>query len=219
MALELIQNADDAGAASLVFDARDEALVVDNDGDFTSCGLRQAECPWIRSGDPSGLRRPCNFHAIAEMGSRSKLHAAEHRVEAVASGPASAPSAQAVRRCPGGLSRPRRPAWHPRCPPWRQLPVPPATGTCLIAKAWTAPRRRVDLSRRWFYRTMPGSGRGSGARPSLGRVSCCKMLHLKSKTPLATPTMHGVSLALFSILISYRYYLNLPQSRSSTNLY
>lgn len=77
MALELIQNADDAGAPNLSFDARDDALVVGNDGSFTSCGLRDAECPWLRSGDPTGLRRPCNFHAIAEMGSRSKLHAAE----------------------------------------------------------------------------------------------------------------------------------------------
>ena len=77
MALELIQNADDAGAKELSFDARDDALIVGNDGDFTSCDLEEAECPWIRSGDPSGLRRPCNFHAIAEMGSRSKLHASE----------------------------------------------------------------------------------------------------------------------------------------------
>lgn len=77
MALELIQNADDAGAKSLSFDARDEALIVGNDGEFTSCGLQEVECPWVRSSDPSGLKRPCNFHAIAEMGSRSKLHASE----------------------------------------------------------------------------------------------------------------------------------------------
>ena len=77
MALELIQNADDAGATSLVFDVRDDGLVVGNDAGFSSCGLQDAECPWIRSGDPSGLKRPCNFHAIAEMGSRSKVHAAE----------------------------------------------------------------------------------------------------------------------------------------------
>ena len=77
MALELIQNADDAGSKRLLFDVRDDALVVANDEEFTSCGLNDAECPWIRSGDESGLRRPCNFHAISEMGSRSKLHAAE----------------------------------------------------------------------------------------------------------------------------------------------
>lgn len=77
MALELIQNADDAGAKSLSFDARDDALVVGNDGEFTSCGLNDMECPWVKAGDPSGSKRPCNFHAIAEMGSRSKVLAAD----------------------------------------------------------------------------------------------------------------------------------------------
>ena len=77
MALELIQNADDAGAKSLFFDVRDDALIVGNDEAFSSCGFQEPECPWIKCGDPSGLRRPCNFHAIAEMGSRSKLHAQE----------------------------------------------------------------------------------------------------------------------------------------------
>lgn len=77
MALELIQNADDAGARSLSFDALDDALVVSNDGEFSSCGFREPECPWLKEGDPAGLKRPCNFHAIAEMGSRSKLQASE----------------------------------------------------------------------------------------------------------------------------------------------
>jgi hypothetical protein len=77
MALELIQNADDAGAKCLTFDAQDDALIVGNDEAFTSCGFQEPECPWIKSGDPSGLRCQCNFHAIAEMGSRSKLHARE----------------------------------------------------------------------------------------------------------------------------------------------
>jgi len=77
MALELIQNADDAGSKRLFFDARDDELVVGNDGEFSSCGLEEAECPWLRTGDTAGLKRPCNFHAISEMGSRSKLHAVE----------------------------------------------------------------------------------------------------------------------------------------------
>ena len=77
MALELIQNADDAGAKRVSFDAQDHGLIVGNEGSFTSCGLEHAECPWIKSGGPSGLKRPCNFHAIAEMGSRSKLHATD----------------------------------------------------------------------------------------------------------------------------------------------
>lgn len=75
MALELIQNADDAGATNLTFDARDDALIVDNAAAFSSCGMHEPECPWIKSGDPKGLHRPCNFHAIAEMGSRSKIQA------------------------------------------------------------------------------------------------------------------------------------------------
>lgn len=75
MALELIQNADDAGATNLSFDARDDALVVDNGATFSSCGMHEPECPWSKSGDPKGLHRPCNFHAIAEMGSRSKIQA------------------------------------------------------------------------------------------------------------------------------------------------
>lgn len=75
MALELIQNADDAGATNLSFDALDEALVVDNGASFSSCGMQEPECPWGKIGDPEGLHRPCNFHAIAEMGSRSKIQA------------------------------------------------------------------------------------------------------------------------------------------------
>ncbi|MEQ8599908.1 MAG: DUF3883 domain-containing protein [Devosia sp.] len=75
MALELIQNADDAGAVYLTFDARDDALIVDNAAVFSSCGMHEPECPWSKSGDAKGLHRPCNFHAIAEMGSRSKIQA------------------------------------------------------------------------------------------------------------------------------------------------
>nr|CAD6615749.1 hypothetical protein RTCK_02929 [Rhizobium sp. TCK] len=75
MALELIQNADDARATNLSFDARDDALIVDNAAVFSSCGMHEPECPWLKIGDPEGLHRPCNFHAIAEMGSRSKIQA------------------------------------------------------------------------------------------------------------------------------------------------
>src|SRR5690606_24023225 len=77
MALELIQNADDAKATRLSFDARDKALFVWNDAEFTSCGLEHGRCPWEQNGDPEGLVRPCNFHAISSMGSRSKVPAAD----------------------------------------------------------------------------------------------------------------------------------------------
>ena len=75
MALELIQNADDAGAKSLCFDATQRGLIVTNDAEFTSCGLTQVRCPWESAGDKNGLKRACNFHAISKMGSRSKINA------------------------------------------------------------------------------------------------------------------------------------------------
>jgi hypothetical protein len=74
MALELIQNADDAKASRLVFDARDDALVIENNATFTKCSLARSTCDWEASGGPDG-RRQCNFHAIRRMGSRSKIHA------------------------------------------------------------------------------------------------------------------------------------------------
>ena len=74
MALELIQNADDAGAGLLRIDARDDALVIENDEAFSRCSLAKKECDWAR-GDVDGSegRRCCNFHAITRMGGRSKL--------------------------------------------------------------------------------------------------------------------------------------------------
>lgn len=75
MALELIQNADDAGAGVLTFNVCDDALIVRNDGRFSTCGLGARRCSWEMDGDPDGSARPCNFHAISRMGSRSKVHA------------------------------------------------------------------------------------------------------------------------------------------------
>ncbi|MFC7498467.1 protein NO VEIN domain-containing protein [Enterovirga sp. GCM10030262] len=74
MALELIQNADDAGATTLRIDARDEALAVTNNESFSRCSLAKKECDWS-TGDveASDGRRTCNFHAITRMGGRSKL--------------------------------------------------------------------------------------------------------------------------------------------------
>ena len=73
MALELIQNADDAGADTMIFDVRDDALVVSNNKSFTTCGLQARRCPWESGGSPDGISRPCNFHAISRMGTRSKI--------------------------------------------------------------------------------------------------------------------------------------------------
>jgi hypothetical protein len=75
MALELIQNADDAKATTLAFDVGADALVVRNDAQFSTCGLENKRCPWEQHGDDRGIRRPCNFHAISKMGSRSKVFA------------------------------------------------------------------------------------------------------------------------------------------------
>lgn len=74
MALELIQNADDAGAADLRFDVRSDGLHVWNSERFSSCGLTETTCPHLASGDEQGIARPCNFHAISRMGSRSKIN-------------------------------------------------------------------------------------------------------------------------------------------------
>lgn len=75
MALELIQNADDAGAETMRFDVRPEGLHVWNNKQFSSCGLAQTTCPHLTTGDSEGIARPCNFHAISRMGSRSKINA------------------------------------------------------------------------------------------------------------------------------------------------
>ena len=65
LANELIQNADDAeDATSIVFDVRADALVVENDGEFSDCGDELApECPWFperqtRCSNPSAYGWP-----------------------------------------------------------------------------------------------------------------------------------------------------------------
>lgn len=76
MALELIQNADDAGADNLIFDVTDGGLFIRNNAEFSTCGLHEIRCPWEQRGDPNGHLRACNFHAISRMGSRNKLRVA-----------------------------------------------------------------------------------------------------------------------------------------------
>ena len=77
MALEIIQNADDAGARILTFDVNAHALVIRNNASFSSCGLTEVKCPWEKGGDPTGIPRPCNFHALSRLGSRSKVQATD----------------------------------------------------------------------------------------------------------------------------------------------
>src|SRR5438552_4461480 len=66
LAYELIQNADDAeGAAEIVFDARDDGLLVRNDGVFTDCDrpeLAPEDCPWAESRGTL-----CDFHSFRRI--------------------------------------------------------------------------------------------------------------------------------------------------------
>ena len=69
MALELIQNADDAKAEEIVFDITDDGLVVRNSGEFTYCGdLDSSPCAFEAKAGYS-----CDYHRIAEVGSGGKL--------------------------------------------------------------------------------------------------------------------------------------------------
>jgi hypothetical protein len=74
MALELIQNADDAKAESVVFDITDQGLLVVNSGKFTYCGdLHTRPCSFIASNNYS-----CDYHRIADVGSGGKLSQGEN---------------------------------------------------------------------------------------------------------------------------------------------
>ena len=70
LAFELVQNADDAGAASLCFDVRDDALVVFNDAVFSNCGdqdLAPDECLML-----SAEGHKCDFHSFCDVGGGDK---------------------------------------------------------------------------------------------------------------------------------------------------
>ncbi len=69
MALEMIQNADDAGAETIVFDIRNDGLAVHNDGEFTYCGDLEAN----PCGSKVTLGYSCDHHRIVDVGSGGKL--------------------------------------------------------------------------------------------------------------------------------------------------
>lgn len=73
MALELIQNADDAKADSIVFDITDSGLLVINSGKFTYCGDLGVPCSFTASNNYS-----CDYHRIADVGSGGKLNRGEN---------------------------------------------------------------------------------------------------------------------------------------------
>lgn len=65
MALELIQNADDAKAKTITFNITNEGLHVFNDGNFTYCEhLEEPYCPWEKES--------CDFHRIVNVASGGK---------------------------------------------------------------------------------------------------------------------------------------------------
>jgi hypothetical protein len=75
MALELIQNADDAEAKQIVFDITDQGLVVENSAQFTYCGDLQAkQCPFLQD----EVKKSCDFHNIIEIASAGKLYRREN---------------------------------------------------------------------------------------------------------------------------------------------
>ena len=71
LAHELIQNADDAaGATSMSFDVRDDALIVDNDGVFSDCQqIEKSECPWKAE---EARKHRCDFHRFRRVASGDK---------------------------------------------------------------------------------------------------------------------------------------------------
>jgi hypothetical protein len=74
MALELIQNADDAKAKEIIFDVQDNGLFVWNSGTFSYCGdLGMRPCPHF---DNDGYS--CDFHRISDFGSGGKLSKSEN---------------------------------------------------------------------------------------------------------------------------------------------
>jgi hypothetical protein len=74
MALELIQNADDAGAKEISFEVSEAGLSVWNSGQFSYCGsLEDATCPRLKS---EGYA--CDFHRITEVASGGKLRKSDN---------------------------------------------------------------------------------------------------------------------------------------------
>lgn len=68
MALELIQNADDAKAEMVAFDVTEEGLYVFNSGQFTYCGDLSNECSFLAESNYK-----CDYHRITDVGSGGKL--------------------------------------------------------------------------------------------------------------------------------------------------
>jgi len=70
MALELLQNADDATAKKIVFDVQDDGLKVWNSGVFSRCEDLNKKCSFNET--------LCNFHSLIEFASGSKQASSEN---------------------------------------------------------------------------------------------------------------------------------------------
>ena len=74
MALELIQNADDAHADSIIFNITDEGLYVSNNSEFSYCGnLMTRPCSFM-----DNIGKSCDFHRISDIGSGEKITSNEN---------------------------------------------------------------------------------------------------------------------------------------------
>ena len=73
MALELIQNADDAKAEEIIFDITDNGLLVRNSGKFTYCGDLYKSCAFLADSNYK-----CDYHRITDVGSGGKLSRGEN---------------------------------------------------------------------------------------------------------------------------------------------
>ena len=74
MALELIQNADDAKAETIVFDITNEGLYSRNSGRFTYCGDLDSNTCELKD----SLGYICDYHRIVDMGGGGKLLQSEN---------------------------------------------------------------------------------------------------------------------------------------------
>jgi len=63
MALELIQNADDAKAEEILFDITDSCLLVRNSGQFTYCSDLDKTCAFLPEENYK-----CDYHRITDVG-------------------------------------------------------------------------------------------------------------------------------------------------------
>jgi hypothetical protein len=78
LALELLQNADDARATEIVFNICDDALIVSNDSKFSSCSDRTNTDPC--AGIKGDTKKVCNWHAFIDIASGNKENLEEELI-------------------------------------------------------------------------------------------------------------------------------------------